>query len=198
MASTKEFFTRIQHKHDIEANWLKATNFIPLVGEIIIYDSDTVDREIVINEETVVIPACNYQRIKIGDGETVVSSLSFFDGDMRAALGVATDIADEAGTAFARIAKNVADIEDITGKHNALEDRVVELEKPLYTETITHKKISQDSDLILSDIIETYILNIDYNSKIKFDTTEIVINGAASDSTTAVLGKAILGKMILG
>ena len=183
MANTKEFFTRIQHKHDTETNWLKATNFIPLVGEIIIYDPDEL---------------CTYQRIKIGDGKTVVSSLSFFDGDVRAALGVATDVADKAGTAFARIAKNVADIEDITGKHNALDDRVIELEKPLYTEKITHKKISQDSDLLLSDIIETYILKIDYDSKIKFDTTEIVIGGAASGSTTAILGKAILGKMILG
>ena len=29
---------RIVHKHDIEANWLKAENFIPKQGEIIIYD----------------------------------------------------------------------------------------------------------------------------------------------------------------
>ena len=36
-----KFNTRITLKHDIEANWVKATNFIPLKGEIIIYDPDT-------------------------------------------------------------------------------------------------------------------------------------------------------------
>ena len=30
--------TRVKHKHDIPANWEKAVNFIPLAGEIIIYD----------------------------------------------------------------------------------------------------------------------------------------------------------------
>lgn len=34
------FNTRIQQKHDIEANWLNANNFIPKQGELIIYDAD--------------------------------------------------------------------------------------------------------------------------------------------------------------
>ena len=62
MANTKEFFTRIQHKHDIEENWLKATNFTPLDGEIIIYDIDD---------------NYDYERIKVGDGITNVSALPF-------------------------------------------------------------------------------------------------------------------------
>lgn len=62
MASTKEFFTRIQHKHDTEANWLKATNFAPLAGEIIVYDKDDTH---------------DYQRIKIGDGTTKINNLPF-------------------------------------------------------------------------------------------------------------------------
>ena len=62
MAQTKEFFTRIQHKHDIETNWSKAINFIPLAGEIIVYDKD---------EEH------SSARIKIGDGVTKVSDLPF-------------------------------------------------------------------------------------------------------------------------
>ena len=32
--------TRVQNKHDIEANWDLAENFIPLVGEVIVYDAD--------------------------------------------------------------------------------------------------------------------------------------------------------------
>lgn len=31
---------RLRQKHDIEANWKKATTFAPLSGEIIVYDPD--------------------------------------------------------------------------------------------------------------------------------------------------------------
>jgi hypothetical protein len=54
---------RIIHKHDTEANWKKAKNFIPKKGEIIVYDAD---------EFT------DHQRLKIGDGITVVSDLPFY------------------------------------------------------------------------------------------------------------------------
>ena len=55
---------RSVQKHDIEANWLKATNFIPKQGEIIVYDKDSTHA---------------YERVKVGDGATVVSSLPFID-----------------------------------------------------------------------------------------------------------------------
>lgn len=58
----KTFNSRIINKHDTEANWLKATNFIPNQGEIIIYDIDS---------------NYSYERIKIGDGKTLVSNLPF-------------------------------------------------------------------------------------------------------------------------
>ena len=58
----KNMKTRIVHKHDTEANWIKAVNFIPMKGEIIIYDiDDTYD----------------YERFKIGDGTTPVIDLPF-------------------------------------------------------------------------------------------------------------------------
>lgn len=53
---------RIIQKHETEANWNKATKFIPKLGEVIIYDPDT-------NHTT--------SRIKIGDGTTVVANLPF-------------------------------------------------------------------------------------------------------------------------
>ena len=62
MADEKIFQSRIQLKHDIEENWLKAINFIPKEGEIIIYDPDS-------NNLT--------PRFKVGDGTTVVGSLPF-------------------------------------------------------------------------------------------------------------------------
>ena len=46
----------------------------------------------------------------------------------------------------------------------------------------------------LSNILETYILNIDYDTLLAFDTSEIVIGAI---STTSVLGQAILGQRVL-
>ena len=58
----KNFNTRIINKHDTEANWEKAVNFIPMQGEIIVYDADE---------------KYGYERMKIGDGKTLVSDLPF-------------------------------------------------------------------------------------------------------------------------
>ena len=58
----KTLKTRIIHKHDVELNWNKATNFIPKQGEIIVYD---------------IASNHNYERIKIGDGATNVINLPF-------------------------------------------------------------------------------------------------------------------------
>lgn len=60
----KHFNGRVTHKHDTEANWKKAVNFIPMAGEIIIYDADATHAQ---------------ARIKIGDGVTRVSALKFID-----------------------------------------------------------------------------------------------------------------------
>jgi hypothetical protein len=57
---------RIQVKHDIAANWAKAVNFIPLAGELIIYDG--------------VIENGNYieqPKLKIGDGVHKLADLPF-------------------------------------------------------------------------------------------------------------------------
>ena len=54
--------TRHLQKHDIEANWLKAINFKPMPGEIIVYDKDEKH---------------NFVRTKIGDGETNINDLPF-------------------------------------------------------------------------------------------------------------------------
>lgn len=60
----KNVKSRIQNKHDIEANWAKAENFVPLIGEIIVYDIDE---------------NYDYERFKIGDGTTSVTGLPFAD-----------------------------------------------------------------------------------------------------------------------
>ena len=70
---------RIQHKHDIEANWLKATNFIPLASEIIVYDPDE---------------NYDYPRIKIGDGKTNINALPFVTKDYAKISDIPTKPAD--------------------------------------------------------------------------------------------------------
>ena len=73
MSIEKNMNARIQHKHDIEANWNKALNFIPKIGEIIVYDIDE-------NH--------NYSRFKIGDGIRTINNLEFSQTDL---TGYATE-----------------------------------------------------------------------------------------------------------
>ena len=58
---------RIENKHATEAEWIEAEDFIPLNGEIIIYDKETeelTENEISILSRNYTIP---YDRVKIGD-----------------------------------------------------------------------------------------------------------------------------------
>ena len=64
MANEKQIKARLQQKHDIEANWNLATNFVPKQGELIVYDKDE---------------NYSYERMKIGDGEKTVDALPFID-----------------------------------------------------------------------------------------------------------------------
>ena len=59
--ASKTLKTRLKQKRDSSANWAKATNFIPLAGEIIVYS--------------------DLNMIKIGDGTTKVSALPFLKGN---------------------------------------------------------------------------------------------------------------------
>lgn len=65
---------RIKQKHDTEANWLKATTFVPFEGELIIYDVDSLH---------------STPRFKVGDGTKTVGNLPFLIAP-----------ADNAATAF--------------------------------------------------------------------------------------------------
>lgn len=68
MASNKEFKTRIQHKIDTPENWAKATNFIPLNGEIIVYNYPAEDGL--------------QSKIKIGDGSSYLANLPFINTEI--------------------------------------------------------------------------------------------------------------------
>ena len=97
MANEKVFQSRIQLKHDIEENWLKAINFVPKKGEIIIYDSDS-------NNPT--------PRFKIGDGVAVIGSLPFV------AAQADWNITDESNSGYIKNKPNydkiVTDLEELS------------------------------------------------------------------------------------
>ena len=53
---------RVKHKHGTEASWTLLTDFVPMAGEIVIYDTDT---------------ANSTPRFKVGDGITTIVNLPF-------------------------------------------------------------------------------------------------------------------------
>ena len=63
MAVEKKLKTRIIQKHETEEHWNAAEGFIPLEGEIIIYDIDS---------------SHSSPRLKIGDGKHNPKGLSFY------------------------------------------------------------------------------------------------------------------------
>jgi hypothetical protein len=68
---------RIQHKHDIEANWLKAVNFTPKQAEIVVYDVefDKDGNQLELPEGRTT--AYTHERFKIGDGIHNINDLPF-------------------------------------------------------------------------------------------------------------------------
>ena len=76
MANTMFKNVRIAQKHDVEANWKLATNFIPLNGEIIVYSEDE---------------NYTYPRFKIGNGIDNVDALPFVEEHLIDYLQTYTD-----------------------------------------------------------------------------------------------------------
>lgn len=90
----KNINTRVKNKHDIEINWFKASNFIPLAGELIVYDAETQAtfdaayatltdaQKMALNRNTPI----GHVRAKIGDGKTSVNDLDFLDAHLIEAI----------------------------------------------------------------------------------------------------------------
>ena len=71
---------RFQQKFDYEANWLKATGFTPMKGEIIVYLAEANASGTLISGATLPTGRTTpytYPRQKIGDGATNVNLLPF-------------------------------------------------------------------------------------------------------------------------
>lgn len=87
----KKIQTRIQNKRDFEINWLAASTFQPLAGELIIYSKEVDANGNILktkrgDTEISVVPssgaharsfAYTYDRFKIGNGVDFVGDLAF-------------------------------------------------------------------------------------------------------------------------
>lgn len=90
----KHIRSRLVHKHDLEINWNLAVNFVPLAGELIIYDTEVDDQGNVLTTvvDGEIVPALpgymkdttdsrvtpiTYERFKIGDGRKLTKDLPF-------------------------------------------------------------------------------------------------------------------------
>ena len=88
----KRFQTRMLQKHDIEVNWLRATAFVPLKGEIIVYDI-----EVDADGNTLALPdgrttPYRHARMKIGDGISYLKDLPFAVGESNDSVGTSIQI----------------------------------------------------------------------------------------------------------
>ena len=78
--------TRIQIKHDITENWNNAIGFIPLPGEVIVYDDYEIKTYTVEEYGETVTKTALIPNIKIGTGNAYVQDLAFVDEKTRDTL----------------------------------------------------------------------------------------------------------------
>lgn len=123
----KRLNTRIVHKHAVEADWLKATNFIPMAGELIVYDVDSQH---------------SYERIKIGDGSTKVNALPFVDDTLRATLVQQIGTVDDKVDAVSTLVGDTAVSTQISNAVSKKADSVHTHDDRYYTESEINTKLN--------------------------------------------------------
>ena len=75
--------TRIKIKHDTTENWNNAIGFIPLPGEIIVYDDYEIKTYTVEEYGEIVTKTVQIPNIKVGTGNAYVQDLAFVDEKTR-------------------------------------------------------------------------------------------------------------------
>lgn len=132
MATEKKINSRIQQKHDVAANWAKATNFIPQKGEIIIYDAEYNAS----GSETQAV------RFKIGDGTRTINNLPFALIDYDNRITSLENTVDGLGTAAQKDVGFFATAAQGTKADNAVPN----------TRKVNNKSLSTDIRLEPSDV----------------------------------------------
>lgn len=78
--------SRVQFKRDTTENWNRAAGFVPLAGEVIVYNDYKIKTYEVEEYGERVQKTVNIPNIKIGDGNAYVQDLPFIDADLRDTL----------------------------------------------------------------------------------------------------------------
>ena len=169
----KNINSRIIHKHDTEANWLQATDFIPLVGELIIYDADLDNPQ---------------PRVKIGNGVDNINNLEFtYDKDIFA-------LKTEIPTLDHVLSKTKQDLttEEIEQVHKnlklgglATEEQVEALYKNLTSNRALRFYCIEDVTIVLNGVATTYHANS--NVEVKFVETDVFEIIPTSDNSILAL-----------
>lgn len=75
--------TRLKIKHDTTENWNNAIGFIPLPGELIVYDDYETKTYEVEEYGEMVTKTVNIPNVKVGTGNAYVQDLAFIGDDIR-------------------------------------------------------------------------------------------------------------------
>ena len=78
--------SRVQLKRDTTANWNNAVGFIPLPGEVIVYEDYETKTYTVQENGRTVTKTVNIPNIKVGTGNAYVQDLAFVDEKTRSLL----------------------------------------------------------------------------------------------------------------
>lgn len=97
---------RVQHKHALEVQWSES-DFVPLLGEIIVYDSE-VDFEGNVLAHPQDREPIAYARSKIGDGKRLAKDLPFMVGEVTATAITDSEIDEICSVSFDDVLEKIA------------------------------------------------------------------------------------------
>lgn len=188
MATEKKITSRIQQKHDVAANWAKATNFIPKKGEIIIYDAEYNAS----GEEAQAV------RFKIGDGSKTVGALPFAVIDYKNEI---SNLETSIGEAEQDIADNSTAIGKIQGAFESDGTTVKKATSAGTADKVANKLTFQQSG---SGVVKELVFDGSKNQAVDFtgglvsgyDETNAILNVEMEDSgvTSGTYNKVTVNK----
>ena len=182
--ANKEIRTRIQNKNDTSENWAKAVNFVPLKGEIVIYN--------------------DLRLIKIGDGVTKIGALEFANSkDAETLTGASLSTILNSSDVEIPTSKVVLDaldekVDKVNGKSLSTEDYTTEEKNKLSGIESGANKTTVDSSLSSTSTnpVQNKVINTKFTSvQSDIDTkqTKITASGILKGNGAGGVSAAVKG-----
>ena len=132
-------------KHDIEANWLKAINFTPYKGQIIIYDSEFDKDNNILDLPEGRLSPYSYARFKIGDGIHNINDLPFANSPE--AVGLVTNesnaLIQESNQAYGAYSSSLGN-NNINLSQNSITQGLLNISGVMFNDSIECSVISSE------------------------------------------------------